>query len=102
MPLPKKDEITHVLKELERKDPTLVIDFKTASKSDILKYRLCQEFIKILKDEQLTQVQLAEKLGVNKSIVNKIVHHKIETFTVDRLMDLLSIVRSIEIFLTAS
>ena len=60
-----------------RLDKLWVIDFKTSSKSDIFKYQLCQEFVKVLKEEKITQVELARKLGVDKSIVNKIILHKI-------------------------
>ena len=60
------------------------------------------EQMRVIKEENLTQVQLAKKLGVDKAIVNKIVHHKISHFTSDRLMDLFSSIRPLEIFLNAS
>jgi len=58
--------------------------------------------VKVLKDEQISQVELAKRLGVDKAVVNKIVHHKIDTFTADRLMDLFSSIRSLEVVLKAS
>ena len=102
MSFPKDDEIKGILKELEGVEPTLVIDLKNASKSDVLKYKLCQEFVKILKSENITQVELTRKLNVDKAIVNKIVLHKIDTFTIDRLVDLLSQLESIDITFKAS
>jgi len=102
MTFPKDKDLENILEEIKGAEPTLVIDYKTSSKSDILKYQLCQEFIKILKEENITQVELAKKLKVDKAIVNKIVHHKIDTFTIDRLMDLFSSIRSLEVFLKAS
>ncbi len=102
MAFPKKDEIELILKELEGIEPTRVIDLKNASKSDILKYKLCQEFVKILKKEGLTQVELAKRLNVDKAIVNKIVLHNIETFTIDRLLDLLSQIKPIDVTFRAS
>jgi predicted XRE-type DNA-binding protein len=102
MSFPNKKQIEKALKKIGNDDFTLVIDFNTASKSDILKYQLCQEFVKVLKEEGITQVELAKKLGVDKSIVNKIILHKIDTFTVDRLIDLFSSIRSLEVFLKAS
>ncbi|MGB0453826.1 MAG: XRE family transcriptional regulator [Bacteriovoracaceae bacterium] len=101
MTFPSANEISDVLKQISESEPTLVIDFNNASKSDILKYRLCQEFVKVLKEENLSQVALANKLGVDKSIVNKIVHHKIETFTVDRLIDLFSSIKPLEVLFKA-
>lgn len=102
MGFPSKGQIEKALKDINNDDFTLVIDFDTASKSSILKYQLCQEFTKVLKEEGITQVELAKKLGVDKSIVNKIILHKIDTFTVDRLMDLFSSIRSLEVLLKAS
>tara|TARA_Y100000296_G_C5131578_1_gene235848 strand:- start:36 stop:344 length:309 start_codon:yes stop_codon:yes gene_type:complete len=102
MTFPNAEKIQKILKDIENKEPTLVIDYETASKSDILKYKLCQEFIRVIKEENITQVQLAKKLGVDKAIVNKIVHHKISHFTSDRLMDLFASIRPLEIFLKAS
>ena len=102
MTFPKDKELVNILNEIQDQEPTLVIDYKTSSKSDILKYQLCQEFVKVLKEEDITQVELARKLSVDKSIVNKIILHKIDTFTVDRLMDLFSSIRSLEVFLKAS
>jgi predicted XRE-type DNA-binding protein len=102
MTFPKDKDLTNILNEIQNQEPTLVIDYKTSSKSDILKYQLCQEFVKVLKEEEITQVELARKLGVDKSIVNKIIHHKISTFTIDRLMDLFSSIRSLEVFLKTS
>ena len=102
MKFPNEKELENALKKLEKADPTLVIDYKNSSRSDILKYQLCQEFTKVLKEEGLTQVELAIKLKVDKAIVNKIIHHKIEHFSVDRLLDLFSQIRNVEVFLKAS
>lgn len=102
MTYPKYNEIKDLLEEFEEQEPTLVIDYENSSKSDVLKYRLCQEFVKVLKEENISQAQLAKKLNVDKAIVSKIINHKIESFTVDRLIDLFSTIRSIEVFLKAS
>lgn len=102
MSFPNSDEIENILKELENVDPTFVIDFENASKSDVLKYQLCQEFVKIIKKEGITQVELAKRLKVDKAIVNKIVLHKIDTFSIDRLVDLLSKIKPFEVSFKAS
>ena len=102
MGFPDQDEIRRELKKIEKREPTLVIDYENASRSDVLKYRLCQEFVKIMDKEKISQAELARRLGVDRSIVNKIVLHKIEVFTIDRLVDLLSSIRSIKIDLKAT
>jgi predicted XRE-type DNA-binding protein len=102
MKFPKKEEIKDILRELENVEPTLVIDFENASQSDVLKYRLCQEFVKILKTEKITQAELARRLKVDKAIVNKIVLHKIDTFTIDRLIDLYTSIKPLDVQFKAS
>jgi predicted XRE-type DNA-binding protein len=102
MKFPNQKEINKALKELEEVEPTLVIDYSSASNSDVVKYKLCQEFTKLIKVEGITQVELSKRLGVDKAIVNKIILHKIEHFTIDRLLDLLSKVSPVTISLEAS
>jgi predicted XRE-type DNA-binding protein len=102
MKFPKNNDIKKILKELENVEPTLVIDLAKASKSDVLKYKLCQEFVKIIKQENISQSELAKRLDVDKSIVNKIILHKIEHFTIDRLVDLLSTIKSFDLLFRAS
>lgn len=97
----RKKQVARILSAIENVEQPPVIDHETASKSDILKYRLCQEFIKILKQENITQAELARRLNVDKAIVNKIVLHKIDTFTIDRLIDLFSSIRPLEVLLKA-
>lgn len=89
--------IEQALDDIKDAEPTLVIDCKTSSKSDIFKYQFCQEFVKFLKAEKITQTELAKKLKVDKEIINMIVHHKIDSFTIDHLVKLLSPIRSLEL-----
>jgi predicted XRE-type DNA-binding protein len=102
MSFPSPEQLKKVLKDLESAEPTLVIDLKNASHSDVFKYKLCQEFVRYLKAENITQVELARRLDVDKSIVNKIILHRIETFTMDRLVDLLAKIKPIDFTFKAS
>lgn len=102
MSFPNNEDIKEMLKQLENAEPALVIDFKNSSQSDILKYRLCQEFVKILRVENITQAELARRLDIDKAVVNKIVLHKIDHFTIDRLVDLLSKLKPIDVIFKAS
>ncbi len=102
MAFPNANEIESILNELKDAEPTLVIDYKEASYSDVLKYKLCQEFVKLLKEEKISQAELSRRLGVDKAVVNKIILHRIEHFTIDRLVDLYSSLRPLSIKLEAS
>lgn len=102
MAFPNANEIESILNELKDAEPTLVIDYKEVSYSDVLKYKLCQEFVKLLKEEKISQAELSRRLGVDKAVVNKIILHRIEHFTIDRLVDLYSSLRPLSIKLEAS
>lgn len=59
-----------------------------------LKYEICKAFIKYKQLNRLSQRELASQIGVNESVVSKIVHYKIDAFTVDRLMRYLAAIDS--------
>ena len=59
-----------------------------------LKYEICKAFIKYKQRHRLSQRELAEEIGANESVVSKIVHYKIDQFTVDRLMKYLTAIDS--------
>jgi len=97
MAYPSNEKIVEMLKRLEKADGTLVIDRENASASDLLKYDLCQQFIKYLMKKKISQMALAEELGIDRAIVNKIILRKIEYFSADRLIDLLSKIKPVTI-----
>jgi len=102
MGFPNATEIESILNEIQDAKPTLVIDLDESSYSDVLKYKLCQEFVKFLNEEEISQAELSRRLEVDKAIVNKIILHRIEHFTIDRLVDLYSSLRPLSISLEAS
>ncbi len=54
------------------------------------KYQLCAHFISYLRDEGITQRELAKRLEVTESRVSEILHYHHEQFTIDRLLELLN------------
>jgi predicted XRE-type DNA-binding protein len=90
---PSNKEIQEILKELESVEPTFILDRKNASAVDKIKYDLCREFVIYMISNNMSQVYLADKLGVDKARVNKIVKYRIEVFTIDKLLSLLNIIK---------
>jgi predicted XRE-type DNA-binding protein len=90
---PSNKEIQEILKELESVEPTFILDRKNASAVDKIKYDLCREFVIYMISNNMSQVDLADKLGVDKARVNKIVKYRIEVFTIDKLLSLLNIIK---------
>ncbi len=61
-----------------------------ASSVERLKFSLCEKFVSYLLDHKLTQRELAEKIGIDESLMSKIVHYNFDDFTIDRLVKYLS------------
>lgn len=93
MTFPSNKEIQKVLKKLENVEPTFVLDRKNASSVDKIKYDLCREFVDYILSSKISQVELADELGIDKARVNKIVKYRIEVFTIDKLLSLLNIIK---------
>ncbi len=87
MGFPKKSEIKKVLKELEKSSGTLALA-SDATPLEKFRFDLCQKFIVYKIENKLNQKQLAETLGIDEAKVSKILHHRIQEFSTDRLISL--------------
>lgn len=88
MAWPNEKELTRVRKKLSRMEGSYALS-SDASKIDVLKHRICQEFVKALNAEKYSQAELARILEIDRARLNDIVKYKIHLFTVDRLFRLL-------------
>ncbi len=57
-----------------------------ASSLDKTKYDLCRRLAVYMREEDLTQRELAKKLGVVESRVSEVLHYRIQKITLDRLV----------------
>jgi len=85
---PSKKELERVKKKLKNVEPTQVLS-SSASVADQLKFALCKEFVVYLRTHKMTQLELAQELGVDPARISEIVKYKINLFTADRLLELL-------------
>lgn len=88
MSFPSKKELERVKKKLKNVEPTPVLT-SSASVADQLKFALCKEFVVYLRTHKMTQLELAQELGVDPARISEIVKYKINLFTADRLLELL-------------
>ncbi|MFN7903896.1 MAG: XRE family transcriptional regulator [Pseudobdellovibrionaceae bacterium] len=58
--------------------------------SEQLRWDICELFIKYTNSKDLEKIQLAKKLEIHESEVIKVLHQRIERFSTDKLLDLLS------------
>ena len=87
---PSKREIEEVLKQLEGAPGSRVIS-KDASPVDRTKHLICAQFVIYMRTRKISQQELAEKLGIDKAVMSKIVHYHFDEFTIDRLIKYLAI-----------
>ena len=57
-----------------------------ATKADLAKYEICQLIAKYRREHDLKQKELAEQIGVDEPRISDILHGKIQSFTLDRLV----------------
>ena len=53
------------------------------------KYELCRQIVIFMHAKDISQRDLAKKIGIPETRVSEIVHYRIEKFTVDRLLSYL-------------
>ncbi len=63
---------------------------KNANVVDRAKFRLCEKFVIYKNTHQITQREMAKKIGINEALVSKILHYHFDEFTSDRLLKYLS------------
>jgi predicted XRE-type DNA-binding protein len=86
MAFPNDKELKMIREKLEKVDPSHLLP-KNASKTDKLKYVLCQKFVVYILEHQISQADLARKLKMDTARLNEIVKYKIDLFTVDKLLE---------------
>ena len=87
MAFPSKKEIELVLKRLEKVEGTLALP---ANPTPLQQFRwdICQNFIKYKRTHNYTQKQIADVLDIDEPKISKILHHRIDEFSTDRLITL--------------
>ena len=82
---PPQEELDRVREELKDVEGSSLLA-PDASDLERIKFEICKAFVKYVKKYQISQRDLAKELEVDESIVSKLLHYKIESFTVDRLV----------------
>ena len=87
MGFPSKEEIERVSKELQNAEGTLLPSDKPTP-IERLRWEICQRFVTYKLERKITQKELAKQIGVDEAKVSKILRHRIDEFTTDRLAKL--------------
>ncbi len=89
---PTEAEWKEIEKKLGKQLPTKMLP-PNAGPVVITKYEICEQFIIYRREADITQRELAKRLNVTENRVSEILHYHVDTFTIDRLVELLSRIR---------
>ncbi len=89
MGMPNKAELERALRKLKKVEGTLALK-SNATPLEKFRFDICQKFLNYKKSHGGNQKELAELLGVDEAKVSKILRHRIDEFSTDRLIDLYS------------
>ena len=73
-----------MVKRLESSEGTLHLN-EDATPLEHFRWELCQRLIAYMREHDLRQKELAKKLGVDEPEMSRILHHRIEKVSTDKL-----------------
>lgn len=84
---PEEKDLKEILKKLSADDVLgSTVMPKNAPESDKIKYKLCRKILEYKINKNLTQKELAEKIGLDEPDASRILHYKIERYSIERLL----------------
>lgn len=90
MGFPSESELKKIRKKLAKVQGTLMLA-PNATPLEKFRWDICQKFVVYKQKHKLTLEQMAKILGTDKAKVSKILRHRIDSFSTDRLVTLLQI-----------
>src|SRR3954471_5072717 len=87
---PPQEEFERVVKRAQRSDRrTNILLHPGASAAERVKYNLCKNIARYERENNLTEKQLARKLGITHSHLEKILFCHLDEITIEELVDYL-------------
>lgn len=85
MTFPSEKKLSVLRKKLEKAQGTLMLS-SDATPLEKFRWDLCQKFVRYKRENDLTLEEIARSLGIDKGKVSKILRHRIDEFSTDRLI----------------
>jgi predicted XRE-type DNA-binding protein len=85
MAYPSKEKLRQMDEKLKKIDGTLMVGPSSTS-SEKFRWDLCQNLVKYIVKNGLSQVEFAKLLGIDQARVSEIVHHRIDKVSTDKLL----------------
>lgn len=92
MKFPTREQIEKAMKILDKAEGSRLLP-KDASTTDKFKFELCSRFVVYRREKEISQKDLAAKLGIDPAQMSKVLHYYIDEFSVDYLLGLLLKIR---------
>ena len=86
MSFPNEKKLKEIRGKLSFAEPARTLP-ENASKAEILKYKICEKFVVHILETNISQADLARKLGMDPARLNEIVKYRINLFTIDKLLE---------------
>jgi predicted XRE-type DNA-binding protein len=85
---PEEKDLNDILKQLSSDDvmgSTVIPD--GASEGDKIKYKLCKKILEYKIKKNMSQKELAEQIGLDEPETSRVLHYKIERYSIERLLE---------------
>jgi predicted XRE-type DNA-binding protein len=89
MSFPSEKELAKMRNKLEKSEGSLLLSPKATS-LEKLRYEICRQFVIYQRDHQLKCKELAKRVGVDESIMSKVLRYRHDRFSTDKLIEMLS------------
>lgn len=89
MKFPNEKQLAKMRKKLDKTEGSLVLP-ADASPLEKFRYDICRQFVIYQRDHNLKCKELAKIVGVDESIMSKVLRYRNERFTTDKLIQMLS------------
>ncbi len=87
MGFPNKTELKRVLKKLEKAEGTLALP-ESPTALEKFRWDIQQKFVAYILEKKISQREMAELVGIDEGKMSKILHHRLDEFSTDRLITL--------------
>ncbi len=91
MKFPSEKELSKVRKKLEKAEGSLVLS-PSATPLEKFRYEICRQFVIYKREHELQVKELAKIVGVDESVMSKVLRYRSERFTTDKLVQMLAVI----------
>ncbi len=89
MAFPSKKELTKMRKKLDKAEGSLMLS-RNATPLEKLRYEICKQFVIYAREHDLKSKELAKLVGVDESLMSKVLRYRHHRFSTDKLVEMLT------------